>query len=163
MDKIVVKDRSEHIAPNFQVFEIYYSPAAARLKINNMPDRDSYNNAVNLIKKILQPLRDYYQKKVVISSFYRCPALNEAVEGAKCSYHLYGLAADITIPGVPIVDVMRAIKKLKLPYDRIINEYGQWVHVQMPKYGCGPLGKMFKMYKNKKGKVITDEIYADPC
>ena len=60
-------------------------------------------NCENLINvgfiQALQKLRDEYGKPLTITSGYRCPAHNAVVGGAKHSYHMKGLAADIAVTG----------------------------------------------------------------
>lgn len=50
--------------------------------------------------RILQQMRDYFGKPVVINSAYRTGSYNAKVNGASKSKHLYGMAADIRIEGV---------------------------------------------------------------
>ncbi len=51
--------------------------------------------------KALQKIRDYFKAPVSITSAYRTEAYNQKVGGAKNSYHVRGMAADITVTGVP--------------------------------------------------------------
>lgn len=48
-----------------------------------------------LVRKVLQPLRDVYQKPMTVNSGYRCKELNEIVGGVPSSQHVKGEAADI--------------------------------------------------------------------
>lgn len=48
-----------------------------------------------LVRKVLQPLRDLYQKPMKVNSGYRCKELNEIVGGVATSQHVKGEAADI--------------------------------------------------------------------
>ena len=48
-----------------------------------------------LVRKVLQPLRDVYQKSMTVNSGYRCKELNEIVGGVPSSQHVKGEAADI--------------------------------------------------------------------
>ena len=50
------------------------------------------------LSRALQHLRDLYGP-VAVTSWYRCPAHNKAVGGARNSQHLYGRAADIKCRG----------------------------------------------------------------
>lgn len=50
--------------------------------------------------RILQQIRDYFGKPVVVNSAYRTESYNAKVNGASRSKHLYGMAADIRIEGV---------------------------------------------------------------
>ncbi len=45
--------------------------------------------------KMLQELRDYYAKPIIITSGFRCKKHNDEVRGEKQSQHLLGLAVDI--------------------------------------------------------------------
>lgn len=51
--------------------------------------------------EILQAIADYFGAKVTITSGYRCPSYNLSIGGAVGSYHSRGMAADITVDGVP--------------------------------------------------------------
>lgn len=48
----------------------------------------------------LQVLRDHFGKPVIINSGYRSQEHNEKIGGAKNSYHVKGMAADIRIEGL---------------------------------------------------------------
>ncbi len=60
----------------------------------------------------LQIIRDHFDKPIDINSGYRSPAHNERVGGAKNSYHLKGMAADIKIKGVGTKVIAGQIKML---------------------------------------------------
>lgn len=53
----------------------------------------------------LQVLRDRLGHPIRITSGCRCPAHNKKCGGTIGSMHLSGIAADITVPGMGIVDV----------------------------------------------------------
>jgi len=53
----------------------------------------------NLIT-ILQGIRDYFGKPVIINSGYRCIKHNKDINGEKNSKHTKGMAADIKINGI---------------------------------------------------------------
>ena len=55
---------------------------------------------VELITKVLDPIRERWQSPIYITSGYRCPALNRKVGGVENSYHTRGMAADITAKSV---------------------------------------------------------------
>ena len=73
------------ITENFTYEELVASATAKRLKIDNTPDEESRKHLEELVKKVLQPLRDAYGKPIRISSGYRCKALNDAVKGVPTS------------------------------------------------------------------------------
>ena len=69
---------------------------------------------VNLseLAKNLQVLRDHFGKSITITSGYRSPAHNVRIGGAKDSFHVRGMAADIQISGVSPRLVYNAIELL---------------------------------------------------
>ena len=46
-------------------------------------------------------------RPVIINSGYRCPDYNMKAGGVSASYHLYGMAADIRVPGMAPVEVIK--------------------------------------------------------
>ena len=53
-------------------------------------------NLVTLVEQVLDPLREHWGSPIFVTSGYRCPLLNKKVGGVATSYHLRGMAADIT-------------------------------------------------------------------
>jgi len=58
--------------------------------------------SMDLVQR-LQRLRDRIGKPLYVNSGCRCPAHNAAVRGAKKSYHLRGMAADVNADMNPVV------------------------------------------------------------
>lgn len=52
------------------------------------------------LMRILESIREHFNKPVIINSGYRTPEWNTKVGGAKNSYHVKGMAADIVVKGV---------------------------------------------------------------
>jgi len=79
----------------------------------------------------LEVLRKHFGKPVTITSGYRSPAHNERIKGAKDSYHIRGMAADIKMPGVSPRLVYNAIELLirsgKMKEGGLLL-YATWVH-----------------------------------
>lgn len=55
--------------------------------------------------------------------------LNQAIGGARNSYHCHGMAADIFVNGLTTEELYQLIKASDLPYLQNINEFGRWVHI----------------------------------
>ena len=87
----------EKITANFTFDELIYSPTANRLGIDNTPDKETKEKLIRLAKEILQPIRNKWGSAIVVTSAYRCEALNKAVGGSKTSQHRLGEAADIKV------------------------------------------------------------------
>lgn len=128
--------------------ELTRSATAKRLRIDNRPNEAQRQNLIALVDNILDPLRAAYGKPIMVSSAFRCPALNKVVGGAPMSQHTLGMAADIhTMSDRPADNkkLYDLIRELGLPFDQLINEYNfNWVHVsygpahrrQILKIGC---------------------------
>ena len=86
------------LTEHFSLSEFERSATADRLHIDNTIPEELIPNLKNLCVQVLEPLREHFGTPVVISSGYRCPALNRAVGGASNSQHLTGEAADIIFP-----------------------------------------------------------------
>jgi hypothetical protein len=88
-----------------------------------------------LAAKIFQPIREHFNRPILISSGYRSKALNDAIGGSKTSQHSIGEAIDIDMDGTTLsnTDVFNYIKD-NLDFDQLIWEFGNdekpdWVHV----------------------------------
>ena len=126
------------ITKNFTLEELYASDVAKKKKINNTPDAQSIVNLVHLTTNVLQPLRDWYGKPILIGSGYRSAALNKAVGGVKNSQHMSGQAVDLYIEG----DRSKGWHWFEyirdhLLFDQLIWEHNSkgtyWVHVSFAK------------------------------
>lgn len=67
--------------------------------------------------KVLQELRNWYGKPIIITSSYRSPSYNKLVGGSKASLHLQFNALDFT------VKEREDLKKLFLQLDRWDKDY----------------------------------------
>ena len=86
------------LSEHFDLNEFTRSATADRLHIDNSIPEEFIPNLKNLCQQVLEPLREHFGIPVIISSGYRCPALNRAVGGVPNSQHLKGEAADIILP-----------------------------------------------------------------
>ena len=79
---------------------------------------------------ILQMIREHFGKPVIIESAFRSHAYNKKMDGSPQSRHLYGLAADIHIPGVAPRAVAACAAAL-LPRRGGIGVYDTFCHVDV--------------------------------
>ena len=77
---------------------------------------------------ILDILRNQVGKPVIINSGYRTPTRNKAVGGAKYSYHMRGMAADIRVEGMTAKEIANKLNKIT-PNECGIIVYNTWVHI----------------------------------
>lgn len=117
---------------NFTISELLHSDVANSNKINNIPTRPYvYDNLLNLIFYVLQPLRDSFGV-IYVNSGYRCQKLNELVRGSNTSRHLDGMAVDIYAKNASLKELYNFITT-RLDYDECFIETNKsgikWLHV----------------------------------
>lgn len=118
------------------------SQTAVRRGIDNTPNAQQLEAMKLVAEKIFEPIREHFGIPIAITSFYRSPALNKAVGGAKNSQHVLGEAIDIdgqVLGGVSNSTIYKFVKD-NLAFDQLIWEYGNaaepdWVHVSYRKSG----------------------------
>ena len=76
---------------------------------------------------ILDILRHKLGKPVIITSGYRTPEWNKKCGGAKYSYHMRGMAADIRVNGMSAKEVAKKLDEI-IPGECGIIVYENWVH-----------------------------------
>ena len=119
------------LSKNFKLKEFFASLKAQQLGINNKTDKPFIiNNIKEMVYQVLQPLRDYICKPIIINSGYRCLKLNAAVGGAPTSQHVQGQAVDIRVDGMTPYEVAQAVLELHLPYDQMIL-YNDFLHISI--------------------------------
>lgn len=124
-----------NLTKNFTLHEMTRSDYAIRNGMSNIPNKQQIVNLKILCEKVLQPIRDHYDKPVIINSGFRDPLLNSAIGGSRTSDHCKGMAADIEIPGITNFDLAVWIRN-NLNFKQVIlefynpnDEYSGWVHV----------------------------------
>lgn len=76
---------------------------------------------------ILEILRNKIGKPVIITSGYRTPTRNSSVGGAKYSYHMRGMGADIQVESMNTKEVAKKLDEI-VPDGCGIIVYNNWVH-----------------------------------
>jgi len=79
---------------------------------------------------LLEQLRTYYRRPVVINSACRCDAHNKAVGGADGSKHRLGIAADVVVTGISPDDVYNYLNGIK-PHSLGLGLYDTFVHLDV--------------------------------
>ena len=85
------------LSANFSLAEMTKSQTATRKGIKNEPSTEHVENLIHLAETVLQPVREHFDKAVVISSGYRSPELCEAIGSSSKSQHARGEAADLSL------------------------------------------------------------------
>jgi uncharacterized protein YcbK (DUF882 family) len=115
------------MSAHFSMAELTFSQAAQRRGLDNTPTPAILKNLERL-RGTLEQVRALAGAPIHVSSGYRAPLVNHAVGGAASSAHTFGLAADITCPGLTPKALALLIRESGIGFDQLIYE-GNWVHV----------------------------------
>ena len=120
-----------------------------------------------LCKVVLEPLRSFVGKPIIITSGYRCNQLNVKVGGVYASQHTLGEAADLLLPLTSYVSVndnrrhtdMEAARKWidfiehNTDFDQVIletaNDKDYWIHVSCRKNRKANRHRVIRYMKKK--------------
>ena len=121
----------------FTLDELTHSLTARTHGIDNTPNAYAEANLNYLVDTLLDPLREAFGAPIVVQSGYRNAAVNALVDGVQTSFHVKGLAADISSLGQNRRENARLVRLLLdsgLPFDQLIqydcNALGpRWLHL----------------------------------
>ena len=121
------------LTKHFTLEEFSHSSTAKARGIDNTVPKQLVPALRNLCERVLEPLRERVKEPVIISSGYRCPALNKAVGGTNTSQHMKGEACDIYMEDKEKLRKWFAIL-LDGDFDQLIFERNRrtdrcWIHV----------------------------------
>lgn len=128
-----VIDMSQRLSEHFTLREMCLSGTAISKGIANVPDERTVARLKALCVNVLEPLRRRFGV-LRVTSGYRCPALNEAVGGARHSQHLRGEAADLHVSSMEVGRKMYDFIRRNTGFDQLIMEHSissgaTWIHV----------------------------------
>jgi hypothetical protein len=151
----------ENLSEHFTIKELTYSDTAIRLGIDNSATDEVLVNLQNVCQFILEPVRNYFNKPITITSGYRSPELCKAIGSSVTSQHTFGQAVDFEILGIPNKEVSDWIVN-HLDYDQCILEFWKaeepnsgWVHCSYKPSGNR---KMYLRAFKGNGRVIYEVI-----
>lgn len=136
----------------FELNEFLESDTAKAYKIDNFPSFKVVANLEALVENILDPLREKWGSGLIVSSGFRCEALNKKVGGSATSAHKLGLAADIVPANGKINEFIEFaenwLRTMNVPFDQSIDEKDKkgnhWWHIGL----CNSDGKQRRMFMN---------------
>ena len=118
-----------NLSPHFTLDELTHTD---HREIDNSPNQAEISNLQRLANFLEEVKTVLGGKPVMISSGFRCKALNDAVGSKDSSQHRLGCAADFRVPSMTPDDVVRAIIVSGIGYDQIIREFDRWTHISIP-------------------------------
>ena len=118
------------LTENFTLAEAVVTNNRAGI-VNTIDGESTMGNILKTAVKLEKVRAVLDDKPLLISSWYRCPALNTQVGGSKNSDHLLGAAVDFISPkfGTPLEICTRIIEcKELIGFKQLILEH-TWVHI----------------------------------
>ena len=123
-----------NLTTHFTLEELIFSSTATRLGIDNAPGVPIREN-LRVLAEGLERVRTILGAPMHIDSGFRCPQLNQAVNGATESAHLIGYAADFVCSGFGTpLEIVNRLKTSDVMFDQCIEE-GTWVHISFDPQG----------------------------
>ena len=126
----------------FKIEEFTRSATAVSLGIDNTIPKECKANLETLVHCVLDPIREHWGLPIRVTSGYRCPELNEEVNGVEDSYHMDGCAADISatdpernVELMSLIRAMHLVGKLALT-ECYLGPKARYIHVA---YDCSHL------------------------
>ena len=117
-----------NLSPHFTLDELTHTD---HREIDNTPTQDEISNLQQLANFLEEVKTVLGGKPIMISSGFRCKALNDAVGSKDTSQHRTGFAADFRVPGMTPDEVVRAVIASGIGYDQIIREFDRWTHISV--------------------------------
>jgi hypothetical protein len=122
------------MTPHFTLAEL---TATSHRQFDNTPNETELANLQKLAEFLEQVKEALDGKPIMVTSGFRCKAVNDSVGSSDKSQHRTGSAADFRVPGMTPDAVVRTIIEAGLPYDQIIREFsdpvagGGWTHISI--------------------------------
>ncbi len=136
------------LSPHFTFEELTKTNKTAYKLLNPLLAKDYLDNLTILANYLLEPARAILCSPLIITSGYRCPALNKEIGGARTSQHINGTAADFitTDKKLSLEDCFSKLKECSfLHYGQLILERS-WIHLSLG----APFRNLKKCYESFK-------------
>lgn len=149
-----------NISQNFTLEELLRSETASRKNVSEQwtPSDAVKDNLKKLCDNVLEPLRSFVGKPLIITSGYRCKRVNKLVGCSPTSQHTEGKAADFHVSGMTVESLFKFIINLDLEFDQIIQEFDAWVHIS---FNAGKNRNEILRATKKGGKTVYNKVFKD--
>ena len=119
------------LTPHFSLEELCVT-SNKQLKATNLVEAEKNIGKMYMLAGFAERVREIVGKPLIITSGYRCPALNKAVGGASSSQHKLGEAIDFKCKGLTNEQIACKIATSDLKFQQLIIEHSggaAWVHI----------------------------------
>lgn len=146
------------LSKNLTLKEAIKSNSAIKYRIDNTPTEEQIEKLKITASKVFQPVRDYFNKPIFVTSMFRSEELNKRIGGSSSSQHVLCEAIDMDadvfdFEDLTNSDIFTYIKE-NLEFDQLIWEFGDnenpaWIHVSY-REGANRR-RCLKAYHDEKG------------
>lgn len=140
------------LTPHFTLEELA-NTSVAKFKKKNLDLAAGEIGKMYMLAGFAERVREIVGAPLIVTSGYRCVALNNYLGGALISQHLLGEAIDIVCKRMSVKKMYEKIKASDLKYDQMIiesNKSGsEWLHIS--------IGSRKQRLQYKEGKYTTLE------
>lgn len=127
------------LSEHFSLEEMCRSQLAERNGIMNKPNDIQLENLKTLAKGMELVRTKLDSLPIIVSSGFRCEALNDLLGSKRTSAHIRGLAADFTCDRYAhVARVFDVLATSSIPFDQLIYEFSSWIHISFPPEGEEP-------------------------
>jgi uncharacterized protein YcbK (DUF882 family) len=82
---------------------------------------------------MLESFRNAVKRPVIVTSAFRCPDHNRAIDGSENSMHLVGLAADVKVEGVSARELYRIASTIPVIKGLGVSDFDNYLHIDCRK------------------------------
>lgn len=145
------------MAKYFTYSEFIKSSTAKRLGIDNTPPTEEIQDNIIELMRVMDIIREKWtvyckdnclpNPQIIITSGYRCEALNKAVKGSQTSSHKIGSAADFKARNGQNSALFKVTQETlyneNIPFDQLIDENNcAWIHLGLKNRNNGRRGQV---------------------
>ena len=111
-----------------------FSISEFKCKCNKCDIPEDVKMNLQTLANNLQIIREHINRPISINSGYRCESHNKKIKGAKNSFHVKGMASDITVSGLTpkqVFDIIEGLMDKGLIIKGGLKAYSSWVHYDL--------------------------------
>lgn len=124
-----------YLTPNFKLSELTITNHKKYQELN-LKEAQAIIGKMYFLAGFAEAIREIIGKPLLVSSGFRCPELNKAINGSIFSQHMLAEAIDISCKTLQPKTLFDRIRKSGLKYEQLILEQNKdgskkWVHVSI--------------------------------
>jgi len=120
---------TDKVSEHFTYGEVIKSNVAYKMQMDNSVPLELLPKIKLVAENILERVRVNFKKPIIITSWWRCPALNQMISNNPDSQHTKAEAVDFIVSGISNFQTAKYIRD-NLEFDQLILERN-WIHCSL--------------------------------